>query len=78
MCETSTYPLRLPKSLNDEVAKIAKREHTSVNQFIALAVAEKISPLETELLFTNRLKKSRPGCLPKTSILPRRRTASPG
>lgn len=48
MSETTIYPLRLPKSLKDEVAKIAKREHTSVNQFIALAVAKKISPLETE------------------------------
>jgi hypothetical protein len=37
--------LRTPKSLKDEVAK---REHTSVNQFIALDVAEKLSALETE------------------------------
>jgi hypothetical protein len=39
--------MRLPKSLKDEVAKVAKRDGTSINQFIAIAVAEKISALET-------------------------------
>lgn len=53
MSETSTYPLRLPKSLKDEVAK---RDSTSVNQFIAIAVAEKISALETERFFAERAK----------------------
>ena len=56
MSETSTYPLRLPKSLKDEVAKVAKRDGTSVNQFIAIAVAEKISALETEQFFIERAK----------------------
>jgi hypothetical protein len=56
MSETSTYPLRLPKSLKDEVAKVAKRDGTSVNQFIAIAVAEKISALETEEFFAERAK----------------------
>jgi len=51
MSEVSTYPLRLPKSLKDEVAK---RDGTSVNQFIAIAVAEKISTLETEQFFAER------------------------
>jgi hypothetical protein len=54
MSETSTYPLRLPKSLKNEVARIAKRDGTSVNQFIAIAVAEKISALETEDFFAER------------------------
>jgi hypothetical protein len=56
MSETSTYPLRLPKSLKDEVVKVAKRDGTSVNQFIAMAVAEKISALETAQFFTERAK----------------------
>jgi hypothetical protein len=56
MSETSTYPLRLPKSLKDEVAKVAKRDGTSVNHFIAIAVAEKISALETEEFFAERAK----------------------
>ena len=58
MSETSTYPLRLPKSLEDEVAKVAKRDGTSINQFIAIAVAEKISALETESFFAERAKQA--------------------
>ena len=56
MSKVSTYPLRLPKSLKDEVARVAERDHTSMNQFIAIAVAEKISVLETESLFRERAK----------------------
>jgi len=58
MSETSTYPLRLPKSLKAELAKIAKRDGTSINQFIAIAVAEKISALETEKFFAERAKQA--------------------
>jgi len=58
MSDTKTYPLRLPKSLKDEVAKVAKRDGTSVNQFITIAVAEKISALETERFFAERAKRS--------------------
>ncbi|MER2369903.1 MULTISPECIES: toxin-antitoxin system HicB family antitoxin [Photorhabdus] len=56
MSETSTYPLRLLKSLREEVTRVAKRDRTSVNQFIAIAVAEKISALETEQFFSDRAK----------------------
>jgi hypothetical protein len=58
MSEKSTYPLRLPKSLKNEVAKVAKRDGTSINQFIAIAVAEKISALETERFFAERAKQA--------------------
>lgn len=54
MSDTSTYPLRLPKSLKNEVAKVAKRDGTSLNQFIAIAVAEKISAMETAQFFSER------------------------
>jgi hypothetical protein len=56
MSEHSTYPLRLPKSLKEEVARVAKQDGTSINQFIAIAVAEKISALETESFFLKRSK----------------------
>ena len=49
MSKSLTYPLRLPKSLKEEVAKIARRDGISVNQFIA--VAEKVSALEIEDFF---------------------------
>ncbi len=58
MSETTTYPLRLPKSLREEVAKMAKRDGTSLNQFISMAVAEKIFALETEEFFRKRAKRA--------------------
>ncbi|WP_292992072.1 toxin-antitoxin system HicB family antitoxin [Nitrosomonas sp.] len=58
MSDTSTYSLRLPKSLKNEVAKMAKRDGTSLNQFIAMAVAEKVSVLETEDFFKERAKQA--------------------
>jgi len=48
------------KSLKDEVAKVAKCNGTSVNQFIAIAVAEKISALETEEFFPERARDADP------------------
>ena len=58
MADLSTYPLRLPKSLKDNVAKVAKRDGSSMNQFITIAVAEKISVLETEQFFLNKMNES--------------------
>ena len=49
-----TYPLRLPASLRNAVDRLAERENTSVNQFIAIAVAEKISALATADEFERR------------------------
>jgi hypothetical protein len=54
MSETKTYPLRLPRSLKDAVERISKEEGTSINQFVAMAVAEKISVLETARFFQER------------------------
>jgi hypothetical protein len=54
MSETKTYPLRLPKSLKDAVERISKEDGTSINQFVAMAVAEKVSALETTRLFQDR------------------------
>ena len=54
MSETKTYPLRLPRSLKDAVERISKEEGTSINQFVAMAVAEKVSALETASFFQER------------------------
>jgi hypothetical protein len=51
---STTYPLRLPASIRAEVAKLAKREGISVNQFIALAVAQKVSALNAVSWFAER------------------------
>lgn len=44
----STLSLRLPDSLHREVKELASREGISINQFVATAVAEKMSALMTE------------------------------
>jgi len=54
MSETKTYPLRLPRSLKDAVERISKEEGTSINQFVATAVAEKVSALQTATFFQER------------------------
>jgi hypothetical protein len=54
MKETSTYPLRLPRSLKQAVERLSKQEGTSINQFVATAVAEKIAALETARFFDDR------------------------
>ena len=41
------YPLKLPVSVKAAAARLAKTEGVSLNQFIAVAVAEKVGVLET-------------------------------
>jgi hypothetical protein len=47
----STYPLKLPNSVKDAAANLAKIDGVSLNQFIAAAVAEKVGTLQTAQLF---------------------------
>lgn len=51
---TSTYPLRLPVSIKAEAEKLAASEGTSLNQFVATAVAEKVAALRTASYFAER------------------------
>ena len=51
---TSTYPLRLPVSIKAEAEKLAAAEGTSLNQFVATAVAEKVAALRTASYFAER------------------------
>lgn len=43
----SQISLRLPDSLHKAVKELAERDHSSANQFISHAVAEKVSALKT-------------------------------
>jgi hypothetical protein len=45
-----TFPLRLAIPLKDIANILAQKDGVSLNQFISLAVAEKISRLESETL----------------------------
>lgn len=47
----STYPLKLPTSIKDAAAELAREEGVSLNQFIAAAVAEKVGVLRTTAEF---------------------------
>ena len=51
MTETSTYTLRLPRSLKEAVKRLSRADGTSINQFVATAVAEKVSALQTAHFF---------------------------
>jgi hypothetical protein len=50
----SNISLRLPNSLHQMAKQIAQQDQVSLNQFIASAVAEKISALTTESYLAER------------------------
>jgi hypothetical protein len=50
----SNFALRLQPSLLDEARKVAETEGVALNQFINVAVAEKLSALRTEDYFRDR------------------------
>ncbi len=43
----STLSLRLPKSLHEQLRELAQEDGISVNQFVMLAVAEKVASIAT-------------------------------
>jgi hypothetical protein len=51
---TSTYPVRLPASIKAEAERLAAADGTSLNQFVATAVAEKVAALRTASYFAER------------------------
>ena len=53
----SAISVRLPESLHEAVRELAKRERVSMNQFIALALAEKVSALMTEEWLEGRARR---------------------
>jgi hypothetical protein len=50
----SNFALRLQPSLLDEARKVAREEGVALNQFINVAVAEKVSALRTTEYFAER------------------------
>ncbi|MFV3129422.1 pilus assembly protein HicB [Niveispirillum sp. KHB5.9] len=47
----ATYPLKLPTSIKDAAARLAKEDGVSLNQWIAAAVAEKVGAVQTAAAF---------------------------
>lgn len=54
MATLSNYALRLQASLMDELRTVVEEEGTTLNQFINVAVAEKLAALRTERYFQER------------------------
>lgn len=53
----SVLSLRLPKSMHTQVREVAAEEGVSINQFITLAVAEKLASLQTVGYLEERAKR---------------------
>ena len=62
----SSYPLKLPASVKSAAQRLAKQDGVSLNQWIAVAVAEKVGAVETAADF---LKKRAGGASP-ADLLP--------
>ena len=66
MSETTRYryPLKLPASLKDTVVRLAKDDGVSLNQWITVAVAQKVGAVEVASEFlARRAAKARPSDL---------------
>jgi len=57
----SAISLRLPNSIHNKVREVAQQEGTSINSFIATALAEKLSALLTKEYLEMRAEKSSEG-----------------
>lgn len=54
----SILSLRLPDSLHKAIKQLAEKDHISINQFITLAVAEKLSSINTVDYLKERAKRA--------------------
>ena len=57
----SSYALRLPESLKLAAKRIAAADDTTMNQFFVVAIAEKISAMETVQFFEQRAAAGKAG-----------------
>lgn len=56
----SNFALRIPESLLSSAKELASTEKTSLNQFFALAIAEKVSSMKTAQFFAERAARADP------------------
>lgn len=57
----STYPLKLPISIKRAAQRLAREDGVSLNQWIAVAVAEKVGSVETAAEFFRKWAAGRDG-----------------
>ncbi|MEY2882319.1 toxin-antitoxin system HicB family antitoxin [Novosphingobium sp. PASSN1] len=62
----ASYPLKLPASVKAAAARLAKEDGVSLNQWIAVAIAQKIGVVETAADFLAR----RAGSATPADLLP--------
>ena len=62
----TSYPLKLPTSLKSAAQRLAREDGVSLNQWIAVAVAEKIGAVETA---ADSLKRRAAGAQPNDLLL---------
>jgi len=53
----SAISVRLPNRYHRRLRELAKSDGVSINQFIAMAVGEKISAIDTEIYLAERAKR---------------------
>ena len=58
--QASTFALRLPTSLKSAVVEASRQDNTSINQFVVMAIAEKLSAMKTAEFFAERSGKVDP------------------
>ena len=54
----SSSSLRLPRSLKDAVAEVSREDNSSTNQFVVVAVAEKLSAMRAAEFFAERRRRA--------------------
>ncbi len=58
MNKPASFPLRLPRSVKEGAQRLAAQDGISLNQFIATAVAEKLSVLESTAYLEERARRA--------------------
>lgn len=53
----SVLSLRLPTSIHEQLRALAEQEGISINQFITLAISEKIASINTQTYLQQRAKR---------------------
>lgn len=56
----SSIALRIPDSLLSSAKELASAENTTLNQFLAIAIAEKVTSMKTAQFFSDRAAQADP------------------
>lgn len=59
MTNATTFALRIPSSLKGEAERLAKADGTSLNQYVTLALAEKVAAQKAAAYFEARITRAR-------------------